>query len=286
MTDNSKVFEEENKAALKGCQKLYLDEKTADVEFLFNNAESISAHKNILSVGSPVFDTMFYGSLPEKRHILISDAIKGAFREFLQFFYLSKVRLTAENIFQVANLCKKYVVIDGLSLCEAPMKKSLTINNMCSGYAMAKLLEIENIIKYCGEGIKENSSKILKSPEFLSCNHKQFDDILQLLSPGCKASAIVHGCMSWAKSECGRKNISSTSANLKVQLIGSFDRIPFSKLNSDRFSQFTNTYKQFFDEDELLAIILKIMPKKVKTVQSVCDFIRILKCFPLLILNK
>lgn len=277
------VFERDNHLTGNSSEKLYLDARTADVKFIFDaatgRAELILAHKAILSVGSPVFDSMFYGSLPERRYILILGASPGAFKEFLQFFYLRKVQLTAENIFQVANLCKKYELNDGLSLCEDPMKKTLTIDSMCSGYASVKLLEIENIVEYCEQQIKQKASEVLKSADFLECDPKKFDEILQLVSSECSASVIVNGCMAWAKAECGRKNVSSTPANLKVQLKGSFDRIRFDKLDSDKFSRFTSTYKQFFDENELLAIILKVMPKKSIKVKAVCDFNCISICF-------
>lgn len=70
----------------EGCEKFYLDSNTADLSFIFgaetNHFESVPAHRIILSISSPVFETMFYGSLKEKAKIPIIDATAEAFKEF------------------------------------------------------------------------------------------------------------------------------------------------------------------------------------------------------------
>lgn len=90
---------------------LYLNSKIADVYFGFDidtdNPKRVLAHKSILSVLSPVFDTMFYDSLPEQGDIPIVDASAEAFEDFLQFFYICKVQLRSKNVADVMNLCKK-----------------------------------------------------------------------------------------------------------------------------------------------------------------------------------
>lgn len=255
---NGNVFEADNKMACTNCHRLYLDSKTADVKFVFaDSGESVPALKAILSVTSPVFDAMFYGSLPETGDISIVDATPEAFRQFLQFFYLSKVQLDTDHVFQVANLCKKYEVNDGLTLCETPMRHSLTINNMCTGYATAKLLEMESVIELCEQNIQQNAAEILNSTDWLECNHETMDNILQLVSSKCSASEIVDACMNWAKAKCERENVEQTSVNLKAQLKGIVERMPFVELNWEQFSEHITKYKRFLAEDELEAIILK-----------------------------
>ena len=95
----------------------YLDANTADVKFLFGfgtgHVEVVPAHKSILSSKSAVFEAMFDGS-----SIMIEndDASAAAFKEFLQLFYMRKIRLTLEHRVEVQNLCKKYINDDGLKL--------------------------------------------------------------------------------------------------------------------------------------------------------------------------
>ncbi|XP_055307396.1 BTB/POZ domain-containing protein 6-like [Sitodiplosis mosellana] len=257
------VFEVNNGLASENCQKLYLDPMTADVHFVFSmSAKNISSHKIILSVGSPVFHAMFYGSLPEKGDVVIKDASPGAFKEFLQFFYLSKVQLSSEHIFQVANLCKKYAVNEGLKLCEAPIMQSLTINNMCTGYAAALLLNMKIVIEFCERKIKQEATKILKSADFLDCDHMLLDKILQLVSSKCSALDIVGTLMAWAKAECIREKMPGIPANLREQLNHSYHRIPFHELSHEQFARHIVMYPGFFTNTDLETIVLKILSKK------------------------
>jgi hypothetical protein len=61
-------------------RKLYLDDKTADICFLFETCddgaiERIPAHKLILSTGSKVFERMFYGSIAVGNEVKIANML-------------------------------------------------------------------------------------------------------------------------------------------------------------------------------------------------------------------
>lgn len=247
---------------------LYLDSKMADVYFVVGAyRERVPAHKCILAAGSSVFETMLYGSIAEKGDVLIVDATADAFKEFLQFFYLTEYTLTSRNIFDVANLCKKYDVTDGLAACETPMKDSLTIENMCTGYKVARLLELHDVIAYCEDEIQENPDEIYQSPCFSQCDAELFDKILQLItSPHANApndfAKIIDCCMDWAEAQCTRKNFDTTPANLKMQLRDSLHRMPFDELKAEEFSQFMEKYDGFLDKADLGAIITQMLPNK------------------------
>lgn len=251
-------------------ENFYLDPQTADVRFVCctgtGRTENVPAHKIVLSAGSKKFKAICVNSWSEQD--LVIDASPAAFKEFLQFFYLKNVRLTPENIFQVINLCKRYEVNNGLKYCEAHFQTLLTISNMCSGYGIALRFEMEHIVKYCEKEIKENAIEILKSSDFLNCNHHLFDRILQLVLSECSGSFIVDGCTAWAKAKCGRGHLEVTSENMRAQLKNSFERIPFEALSQQQFAQCIKTYGQMFISTELMAIILK---RAEKTSTLVCD---------------
>lgn len=262
-----KIFEESNELVREGCEKFYLDSNTADLTFHFGADteyfESIPAHKIILSISSPVFETMFYGSLREKSTISIVDATAEAFKEFLQLFYLTKVRLTAENIIEVSNLCKKYELNQGLKVCESPLKSALTfnINDACAGYEVALLLELTNVIAFCEQHIRNNALEVLQTTNFLECDEKLFNKILSLIASKCCASFAVETCMAWAKTACDKEKLRDTTKNLRGKLKASLQWIPFDELNAEQFSQFVRMYKGFLNEDDLHRIIRRIMKK-------------------------
>lgn len=248
------------------CEKMYLNEKTADVHFKFGNDdvifERVPAHKCLLSFASPVFDTMFYGTLPEKQDIPIVDSSAVAFKEFLQFFYLDQIRITSEYIIEVMNLCQKYEVAEGKNVCEATLKNALNINNMCWGYKIAQFLENKNLIEFCEQKIKTNASEIIKTETFLESGRKSLGKILEILPSDCRSLDIVNACIAWAKAECARENINRDPVNLRAKLGDVFNQMPFDKLTMENFSQIIISYNGFFIAKEMETIMEKITSNK------------------------
>lgn len=247
-------------------KKLYLNPEMADVKFIFgadtDHVETVAAHKSILSISSQQFRLMFYGPFRLEGDVPIVTASVAAFKEFLQFFYLDKVKLSSQHIVAVTNLCKKYELADALKLCEIPLQMSFTIDDMCSRYKLALLLEIPSTIQFCEQKIQSNADKILKSTSFLKCDREMVDKIIQLVTSEVNASERVFAYIAWAKAACGRKNLEETAENLKAQLGQSFERIPFDEMIMEKFEQFTTIYNDFLSEFEKTSIISKIMKKK------------------------
>ena len=92
------------------------NELFSDVKFvvrkMHGESESkqlIPAHKFVLSIGSPVFEAMFYGELAEtKDSIEMPDAEYESLMEFFRFMYSDEVNLSGSNVMGVLYLAKKY----------------------------------------------------------------------------------------------------------------------------------------------------------------------------------
>lgn len=264
MTDS--VFHRDNTLTRNNTRKLYLDSEMADVKFVFgvgtDQVDTVPAHKSILSISSSVFRTMFYGSLPEQGDVPIVDASAAAFKEFLQFFYLDTVELTSEHIVDVSIMCHKYGLTEALKLCEYPLQDSFTIDEICMEYALAMLLEISDTIQFCEQMIQRNADKILKSNSFLDSSREMVDKIIQLVKWECNTAMIVDAYISWAKTECRRKNLDETAENLKAQLGPSFDRIPFADLDAEQLVQFIASNSNVLSHSDFTEIIQKVSIKK------------------------
>ena len=73
--------------------------------------EVISAHKFVLSIGSPVFEAMFYGELAETRDsIELPDCEYESLLELFRYMYSDEVNLSGSNVMEVLYLAKKYMV--------------------------------------------------------------------------------------------------------------------------------------------------------------------------------
>lgn len=245
--------------------------RTGDVAFVFksrtDDCRRVPAHKCILSAGSPVFDAMFYGPLKPNTEIPVDDASIAAFTEFLQFFYLSSLNLTFENIIEVTNLCKKYQVAEALKLCEAPLKRFLTIDNVCWAYEIALEFNLASLVHCCEEIIAENSTEILATKDFLKCDSKVLSRILGLVQSKCSASIIVEACMEWATCELCQNLMQIKTANPRHKLGKLFNRIPFAGISLNQLFKYTSLskYGGIFTEKEIKIITEIIMSNKLKS---------------------
>lgn len=105
----------------------------------------IPAHKELLAVSSPVFNAMFNGELKEKSDVKIVDASYEAFKEFLQFFYENKVKLTMGNIVEVLNLVNKYDIAVGSKIVTHFLMENLTSDQILWGLHLAVKYQHKNL---------------------------------------------------------------------------------------------------------------------------------------------
>ena len=71
----------------------------------------IPAHKLVLSIGSPVFEAMFYGKLAETSDVIeLPDCEYDSLLELFRYMYSDEVNLNGSNVMGVLYLAKKYMV--------------------------------------------------------------------------------------------------------------------------------------------------------------------------------
>ncbi|XP_055317517.1 BTB/POZ domain-containing protein 6-like [Sitodiplosis mosellana] len=218
-----------------------------DVEFN-DQYERIPAHKVLLATASDVFRTMLNGSWLEKDEAKIVDASPSAFKEFLQFIYLGRVKVTTANVAQVMNMGKKYDIPECLNACHDFLLNTLTNENMCMGYGLAILLEDKRLMEFCESKIKYNTKEILSSGSFLHCDRKVLRHILQLDSLFCTGAELFEAYMSWVKSASKQEHL--TRELIQEHLGGLFYAIPFGSMSLKEFAAFDRSYEDLFTLDE------------------------------------
>lgn len=187
--------------------KLYLDVKTADVHFTFDDDPAkVGAHRNILGVRSDVFKTMFYGALPEKTANICEPGVTSvAFMEFLQYFYLDPVKLTPDHIQMVLALADKYNVQKCVDHCVEFLIKFLSNRNVCSVLRVAIYSGPLELMKACEMHVLLNTAAVFKSTDFLACDRRVLGHLLKMKQFSCSEIDVFEAVMSWvqAKSEPG-----------------------------------------------------------------------------------
>ncbi|XP_031637104.1 BTB/POZ domain-containing protein 3-like [Contarinia nasturtii] len=252
---------------IKGIQtigeELYLNEKRADFYFEFESADGpcdrIATHKIFLGTISDVFDAMFKESWKEKTSVQIVDASMAEFKEFLQFFYLSRAQLTKENVAKVMYLADKYNVQECLRMCEEFMTLLLSTDNVCWGYDLAILYNQAFLKKYCVIIIALDTKAVFSSDSFLECSKDVVSNILQMNALSCSEAEVFEACMGWVKSACQQDEL--TKEIVKKYLGDAFDNIQFASMTLQEFTVQWIAYEQLFTFDEYKTIVKKIASK-------------------------
>lgn len=262
-------------------RKLYLNPERADVHFIFESGdERVPAHKIILSSGSDVFDTMFYGLLKEEGDIKIVDATAEAFKEFLSFFYFNAIDMTMENVSDVMYLGGKYGVPECLRLCGSLLESNITAETVLSALSLAIFHEQEQLQMSCELFIEYNLHEVLKSESFLVCDRRVLEHILQMDRLPCSETVLFEACLSWVRANSG---VDRLTRNIVQSHLGNlFYEIRFAAMTSGEFSKLSSMYGELFSTNEYSDILRTISeqrrkPKLSKACHLVWDSARLIR---------
>lgn len=260
--DDSSSDEYETKFHSSLGEKLYLSEDFADFHFIFkcksddSQSERVPVHKIILATLNDVFRVMFNGSWKEKVEVEIVDASVDAFKEFLQFFYLQKAKVTSENVTEVMNLGKKYGITECFNVCGQFIAEHLTIDDFSEVHELAVYLEHKKLEKKCEEYIERNIKAIFMSESFLKFNHNAVKVILQVNSLQCSEGKVFDSLIKWMKAKIEPEAL--TKEIIQGQFSDLLHEIRFGSMNIHEFVLFDSTYGSLFTSDELREIIKMI----------------------------
>ncbi|XP_055307940.1 BTB/POZ domain-containing protein 2-like [Sitodiplosis mosellana] len=237
-------------------KKLYMNSESADVHFVFeanDDYERVPVHKAHLMSGSDVFAKMFNGSWKEMDKVKIGDVSASAFKEFLQFFYFGRVKLTMENVAAVMNLGEMYNVTECLAACSKFLKNNISNENVCRNYELAILLNQEGLKKACETFIGVNIKAVFQSTDFQTCDRQMLAQILKLNWMSCTEVELFEACMSWVK--VASKQDVLTKEIVQAHLGHLFHEIRFGSMSLQTFAALIPTYGCTFSLDEHQEIV-------------------------------
>lgn len=240
----------------ESTESLYLNAELKDVNFVFgsddnNTTVRVPAHKCILAGASDVFKAMFYGDLKESGDVCVVDASDTVFREFLQFFYLTEVDLTAENIAGVLNLGHKYNVKKCIDGCSQFLINTLSNENVCMVLALAihynNDQQQQQLIKVCERRILNNTAAVFKSANFLECDKKVLTFILEMQQLSCSEVDIFEACMAWVQFKSKQNTLSKKI--VKKYLGDLYYNIRYTSMTYQEFCALEIKYESVLSSD-------------------------------------
>lgn len=242
---------------MEKLKELYLDSETADIRFSFrptggggadkdkakgNGAVTqIAAHKTLLAGTSDVFKAMFYGKMKETGgNVHVPDTSEAAFVEFLQYFYMSKVKLSAGHVEQVLYLGQKYNVEKCVNDSVRYLIELLDDENVCSRLSLAILYAHENLMKACEKHILLNSVGVFQSVGFLACDRQVLEHILKMGLTLCAETVVFEAMMSWVKAKSKQTVLSKEL--VETHLGDLFYDIRFATMKIEKFCALAKQY--------------------------------------------
>lgn len=256
----------ENKNFSDMFKKMYLNSEMADVYFVCagfdGEMERIPAHKLLLCIASDGFKAMFSKHDTNQNEFNFEQIPATAFKEFLQFVYTAKIKLTMENIAAVLELATDYGNDDLLFLCGLFLEQRLTTENIIWGYSLALRFGRNKMKENCERRISECASEVFKSNSFLNCDRDVLNQILQLNTLKCDECQVLTGCLSWAKASADRKGLDSKNTQILRDELGDLlYQIRFRSMSMGNFSMIVGSFGGFFSAEELEQIIQMIAAK-------------------------
>lgn len=240
-------------------EKLYLNEQTANVWFVFEclNGEKtkIAAHKSILAQGSDSFHTMFYGSLKEGDDVKIVDVSPDGLKQFLQFFYLKQINLTMDHITEVMYLANKYLVEQCFGICEKFLLDNLKTEDLCIGYQLSIEHKLPALKAFCVAEINKNTDAVFQSESFKDFSIDVLKSILDFENLSCNGMIMLDALIAWADQKCVNAGLAKSTENRRQQLGDCLYQIQFGLMDLTQINQCMKYYKGLFNAEELEDIL-------------------------------
>ncbi|CAF0758042.1 unnamed protein product [Didymodactylos carnosus] len=231
---------------------LCLNEYMSDVHFIVgystillpNQTERIPAHKLILCVGSCVFEAMFNRSLTlnndqatdNNDKIEVPDVEPSAFKNLLRFLYSDQVSLNDDNIMTTLYAAKKYCVLGLERFCVDFLKKNISLENALILLIQARMFDEPQLAAQCLDVIDKNASDALTASEFYYLDLDTLCAILKRDTLGIREIKLYNSVIQWAKHQCSKNKLESTTENIRNTLGQGLKLIRFPLMSQEEFA--------------------------------------------------
>ena len=201
------------------------NELLSDVKFVARKSDGeskqvIPAHKFVLSIGSPVFEAMFYGELAETRDsIELPDCEYESLLEFFRYMYTDQVNLNGSNVMGVLYLAGKYMVPSLADKCLKFLQDNLDPSNVFNILPVAEKYEEKNLMDRCWKVIDKRTREALQSDGFLAIERSLLEAIVHRETLAIKEADIFVAVDLWATRQCEKQGLSANGES-KRRILG------------------------------------------------------------------
>ena len=224
---------------------MFNNERLSDVKFSVRGSHGesetdrlITAHKFVLSIGSPVFEAMFYGELAEtKDTIQLPDCDYESLLELFRYLYSDEVNLSGSNVLGVLYLANKYMVPSLAEKCKDYLQDKLDPSNVVTVLPAAQKYEEKNLVDRCWKVIESQTEQALKADGFETIEKTLLEALVQRETLQVREAELFKACDRWAINQCRKQGL-ATDGELKRRVLGEkiIKGIRYAVMKQDEFA--------------------------------------------------
>lgn len=243
----------------------YLDSAVfADVEFVVQSerymlSRTIRAHKQFLAMRNDVFGTMFFGSLPEKDKVCITDLHPSGFYGLLRYLYCGTCEPDSfEEAIHIREAADKYLVPDLVAVCSKYIKENMSPDRVCPLLDCLATTDIDRVDNAALQTLKNDGLSVLNTESFTDALDSTVESVLKVVR-GVPESCIFLAIRRWAEEKC-RKSLSTseTPLELKAVLRPFLPKLRFLALTPQEYVQGPGSWNVLEDQEDF-AILRNII---------------------------
>ena len=232
----------------------------SDISFTCDASDkTFCAHKYVLATSSAVFHAMFYGSLAEKESIVrLPDTNEEILEQFLKFLYMEDCALTADNVFAILYLAKKYIVPSLKEKCTNFLMENLNPENVLDVLDQVTRFDEEDLKRHCWKVIQSNTSKVVASDNFNNISQATLAKLLMRDNLNVQEVELFHAVLKWIDFQCSCKNLEPTSKNRRSVIGKAIYGLRFFSMSHKEFVEHV-AKSGLLTSDELVPIYEKFL---------------------------
>ena len=217
----------------------------SDVKFVVRKSDGeseskqvIPAHKFVLSIGSPVFEAMFYGELAETRDsIELPDCEYESLLELFRYMYSDEVNLSGSNVMGVLYLAKKYMVPSLAEKCTEYLPNNLDPFNVFNILPTAEKFEEKELVDLCWKVIDRQTEAAVKSDGFATIERSLLEAVVSRDTLSIQEINLFKAVDQWASKECEKQGL-AVNGEQKRRILGEkiIKAIRFPVMKGNEFS--------------------------------------------------
>ncbi|CAC5393327.1 BTBD3_6 [Mytilus coruscus] len=227
---------QDGKSRLECTMYMLEKEIMCDVTFRVGTEQSIiKAHKNRLASRSPVFFTMFEGSCPEKRDVIVPDISVATFNIMLKYIYSDVLDLSFDNILEVLYVAEKYMLSTMKDECNNLLLSSVETLNAPEVFNVASFFHLEDLKNKSLEHIKKNAAECLLAPNAVKISKECLETILKLNPIHCYETDLCRFLIKWASHQCEIDSKTVSGENMRKITGSMLNLINFHLVDKEYF---------------------------------------------------